>query len=294
MPQKLDSPLRTVEAVEGPLVSARDHFTLVVLGTSKVGKTTIVQQFLYGSAPEKYTPTIEEFHQGEMEFDGTSVTLDIIDTSGAMEFPAQQQLNMQKGTHACTFLLTARMFRSRVLRNLVLPKVSDGCLFLSRFVLRSEENVQLCNLKTTNQHITDLSADAFLLVFSYNNRDSFEQIGQLRESILRLNRKDPKMVVVGNKGDLLEDSPERCVVTRELAESLAVLDWEVGFVHCWARENRCVVEIFNRLLSLCGVPYELPEKPKKSKQRKGSLPTFVASPSDPKIAGRRHNSCNVS
>lgn len=32
-----------------------------------------------------------------MEFDGTSVMLDIIDTSGAMEFPAQQQLNMQKG-----------------------------------------------------------------------------------------------------------------------------------------------------------------------------------------------------
>lgn len=61
------------------------------------GKTTIVQQFLYGSVPEKYTPTIEEFHQGEMDFDGTSVTLDIIDTSGAMEFPAQQQLNIKKG-----------------------------------------------------------------------------------------------------------------------------------------------------------------------------------------------------
>lgn len=32
-----------------------------------------------------------------MDFDGTSVTLDIIDTSGAMEFPAQQELNIQKG-----------------------------------------------------------------------------------------------------------------------------------------------------------------------------------------------------
>ncbi|XP_022664758.1 ras-related protein Rap-2b-like [Varroa jacobsoni] len=233
MPQKLDSPLRTVETDESPLVSVRDRFTLVVFGAPKVGKTTIVQQFLYGSAPEKYTATIEEFHQGEMEFDGTSVMLDIIDTSGAMEFPAQQQLNMQK-------------------------------------------------------------ADAFLLVFSYNNRDSFEQICQLRESILKLNRKEPKMVVVGNKGDLLEESPERCAITRELAESLAVLDWEVGFVHCWARENRCIVDIFNRLLTLCGVPYELPEKPKKSKQRKSSIPTFVASPSDPKIAGRRHNSCNIS
>lgn len=72
-----------------------------------------------------------------------------------------------------------------------------------------------------------LTADAFLLVFSYNNRDSFEQICQLRESILKLNRKEPKMVVVGNKGDLLEESPERCAITRELAESLAVLDWEV-------------------------------------------------------------------
>lgn len=77
-------------------------------------------------------------------------------------------------------------------------------------------------------HYFILSGDAFLLVFSYNNRDSFEQIGHLRELILKLNRKEPKIVVVGNKGDLLEESPERCAITRELAESLAVLDWEVS------------------------------------------------------------------
>ena len=45
-------------------------------------------------------PTVEEFHQGELEFDGTSVTLDIIDTSGAMEFPAQLQVNIKKGIPA--------------------------------------------------------------------------------------------------------------------------------------------------------------------------------------------------
>ena len=72
------------------------------------GKTTIVQQFLYGNPPEKYVPTVEEFHQGELEFDGTSVTLDIIDTSGAMEFPAQLQVNIKKGTvafHALVYKL---------------------------------------------------------------------------------------------------------------------------------------------------------------------------------------------
>ncbi|XP_003747402.1 ras-related protein Rap-2a [Galendromus occidentalis] len=232
MPQKIDSPLRSVTD-EVPLVSARDKFTLVVLGASKVGKTTIVQQFLYGNPPEKYVPTVEEFHQGELEFDGTSVTLDIIDTSGAMEFPAQLKVNIQK-------------------------------------------------------------ADAFLLVFSYNNQESFEQAARLRDLILKLNNKDPKIVVVGNKGDLLHDAPERCAISRELAESLAVIDWEVGFVDCCAKENRNVLEIFNRLLALCGLPYELPEKPKKSKLRKTSLPSFVANPSDPKVSGRRHNSCNVS
>lgn len=139
------------------------------------------------------------------------------------------------------------------------------------------------------------AADAFLLVFSYNNQESFEQAARLRELILKLNDKDPKIVVVGNKGDLLHDAPERCAISRELAESLAVIDWEVGFVDCCAKENRNVLEIFNRLLTLCGLPYELPEKPKKSKQqRKTSLPSFVANPSDPKISGRRHNSCNVS
>lgn len=37
----------------------------------QVGKTSIIHQFLYGKMPPKYSATVEEFHQGEFDLNGT-------------------------------------------------------------------------------------------------------------------------------------------------------------------------------------------------------------------------------
>ncbi|CAH4037307.1 ras-related protein Rap-2b [Pieris brassicae] len=68
---------------------------IVVLGAAKVGKSSLISQFLYGTFSPKYKRTIEEMHHGDFNVAGVRLTLDILDTSGAYEFPAMRALSMQ-------------------------------------------------------------------------------------------------------------------------------------------------------------------------------------------------------
>lgn len=69
IPIRTDSLLSTIaEASAG--VSVKDHYKLVVMGASRVGKSAVIQRFLYNNFPVKYTPTVEEFHSGEFDFNG--------------------------------------------------------------------------------------------------------------------------------------------------------------------------------------------------------------------------------
>lgn len=68
---------------------------IVVLGAAKVGKSSLITQFLYGAFSTKYKRTIEEMHHGDFNVSGVRLTLDILDTSGSYEFPAMRILSMQ-------------------------------------------------------------------------------------------------------------------------------------------------------------------------------------------------------
>lgn len=68
---------------------------IVVMGAAFVGKTQIVSQFLYDKFSSRYRQTIEELHRGEYELpDQSSLTLDILDTSGSFSFPAMRDLSI--------------------------------------------------------------------------------------------------------------------------------------------------------------------------------------------------------
>ncbi|KAG8311464.1 hypothetical protein J6590_043380 [Homalodisca vitripennis] len=51
------------------------------------------------------------------------------------------------------------------------------------------------------------------------------------------------IVVVGNKSELADRA-----VSRELAETVAVYDWECGYVECSAKENQNIIQVFKELL----------------------------------------------
>ena len=75
----------------------KDHYRMVVMGAAGVGKTCIINRFLHENFISEYKATVEELHRGEYEIDGVSLTLDILDTSGAFPFPAMRKLSIRTG-----------------------------------------------------------------------------------------------------------------------------------------------------------------------------------------------------
>jgi len=209
-------------------VQIKDHYKLVVLGDAKVGKTSIIHQFLYDKVPAKYNATVEEFHQGEFDLNGTSLTLDIVDTSGTYPFPAMRKLAITTG-------------------------------------------------------------DAFILVYSIDSQESFEQARLLRDEVLQFCNKQAHIIVVGNKCDL----ESRRVVKKELAETLVEIDWEHGFIEASAKENINILQIFKKLMCISKIPMELTPKVLE-KQRRKSLPVHNTQPSLRDKTLLKRNSCNVS
>ena len=88
--------------------------------------------------------------------------------------------------------------------------------------------------------------DAFALVYSIDNQESFEEVKNIREMILQVKASEPvpPIVVVGNKVDLDENKRQ---VKLELAECECI-DWEHGFVECSAKRNQNIVNIFSCML----------------------------------------------
>lgn len=70
---------------------------IVVLGGAKVGKSSIISQFLYGNFTTKYKRTVEEMHREEFNVNGVRLTLEILDTAGSLEFPAMRALSISSG-----------------------------------------------------------------------------------------------------------------------------------------------------------------------------------------------------
>ncbi|XP_042237478.1 ras-related protein Rap-1b-like isoform X2 [Homarus americanus] len=177
------------------------RYRVVVMGAAKVGKTAIINQFLYDSFTSKYTRTIEEMHHGEYEVSGMSLTLDILDTSGSYEFPAMRELSVN-------------------------------------------------------------TADAFILVYSITDAESFEEIRHLREFILQTKKQNVPIVVVGNKTDL----EDQRAVPLETAETIVLVNWEGGFLEASAKDNLNVLHIFKELLNQAKIRYALSPAVKRRRQ----------------------------
>uniref|UniRef100_T1IYA5 Dexamethasone-induced Ras-related protein 1 n=1 Tax=Strigamia maritima TaxID=126957 RepID=T1IYA5_STRMM len=80
-------------SISGYRPPARNCIRLVILGSSKVGKSAIVSRFLSNRFEDNYTPTIEDFHRKLYRIRGEVYQLDILDTSGNHPFPAMRRLS---------------------------------------------------------------------------------------------------------------------------------------------------------------------------------------------------------
>jgi len=164
----------------------KTKYRVLVMGNSRVGKTSIISQFLYDQFSTNYKATVEEMYRGEFEVGSTKFTLDIEDTSGtfAWDFPAMVEVSLGH-------------------------------------------------------------ADAVLLVFAVDDRESFEQIAFLRDMVMKTRGQDMPIVIVGNKTDRERD---REMEKLEL-ETVVQCDWENGYVECSARLNQNISNVFKELLN---------------------------------------------
>ncbi|XP_068102524.1 dexamethasone-induced Ras-related protein 1-like [Hyperolius riggenbachi] len=182
-------------------IPAKNCYRMVVLGSSKVGKTSIVTRFLSGRFEEQYTPTVENFHRKFYSIRGEVYQLDILDTSGNHPFPAMRRLSI-------------------------------------------------------------LTGDVFILVFSLDNRDSFEEVQRLKKQItetkscLKSKTKESfevPLVICGNKADR---DFYREVQPNEI-EQLVGEDDNCCYFEVSAKKNTQLNEMFQGLFTLAKLPSEM-------------------------------------
>ena len=114
------------------------------------------------------------------------------------------------------------------------------------------------------------TGDAFVLVYSVDNLESFEIVKQLREEIKEHKTKGKySILVVGNKTDLLDSDNSNQAVF----ESIVCMDWEESYFSTSAKGNENISEIFKKLGTLCAAKKTLEEK-RLSLQRRLSMPVM--------------------
>ena len=101
---------------EAENTSFNNCIRILVMGSTRVGKTGLVKRFMAGGVPRDgvsdeddliadsffnipYTPTIEDFHRKVYKIRGEYYKLDILDTAGTDPFPAMRRLNILAGIH---------------------------------------------------------------------------------------------------------------------------------------------------------------------------------------------------
>ncbi|XP_075848461.1 dexamethasone-induced Ras-related protein 1 [Microtus pennsylvanicus] len=183
-------------------IPAKNCYRMVILGSSKVGKTAIVSRFLTGRFEDTYTPTIEDFHRKFYSIRGEVYQLDILDTSGNHPFPAMRRLSI-------------------------------------------------------------LTGDVFILVFSLDNRDSFEEVQRLKQQILDIKsclknktkeNVDVPLVICGNKGDR---DFYREVEQREIEQLVGDDPQSCAYFEISAKKNSSLDQMFRALFAMAKLPSEM-------------------------------------
>jgi small GTP-binding protein len=178
----------------------KSNYRIMILGAKKVGKTSIVRQFLYDKFSDGYKETVDDMYRGEFDIYGKTVGFDIQDVSGqyVYEFPGMRTVSLA-------------------------------------------------------------STDAFILVFSFDSFESWEEVRQLRDMIQADKGEEVPIVIVGNKSDVTTSLDER--IPFESLEATVVFDWENGYVECSAKERFNINKIFKELLQQAKTKYDFDGPP---------------------------------
>jgi len=77
--------------------NSENEYKIVVLGGGGVGKSALTIRLVTDNFLDEYDPTIEDSYRKQVEIDGTTALLDILDTAGQEEFASMQDQWMREG-----------------------------------------------------------------------------------------------------------------------------------------------------------------------------------------------------
>lgn len=72
------------------------QFQITLLGSGGVGKSSILQRYLFGKYSDVYTETVEETYIQPYNINGRYHYINYIDTAGSISFPAMRQIYISK------------------------------------------------------------------------------------------------------------------------------------------------------------------------------------------------------
>jgi len=78
-------------------MEANGEYKIVVLGGGGVGKSALTIRLVTDNFLDEYDPTIEDSYRKQVEIDGQTALLDILDTAGQEEFASMQDQWMREG-----------------------------------------------------------------------------------------------------------------------------------------------------------------------------------------------------
>ncbi|XP_050301108.1 ras-related protein Rap-1b [Anthonomus grandis grandis] len=73
-------------------MSDYERIRLVILGGQGVGKSCIINRFLFNKYCNKYRSTVEDLYNKEYDLGHMTLKVDLLDTAGDMQFPAMRRL----------------------------------------------------------------------------------------------------------------------------------------------------------------------------------------------------------
>lgn len=78
-------------------MDSSQEYKIVVLGGGGVGKSALTIRLITDNFLDEYDPTIEDSYRMQVEIDGATALLDILDTAGQEEFASMQDQWMREG-----------------------------------------------------------------------------------------------------------------------------------------------------------------------------------------------------
>ncbi|KAK7489001.1 hypothetical protein BaRGS_00019805 [Batillaria attramentaria] len=209
---------------------------IALLGCPGVGKTALTVRFLTKRFIGEYCPTLESVYKYQTSIDDDDVRLEILDTAG------QPRPNM--------------IIRLQTAHSFLLP-----------YLLIPLENLR-CSTATGLNYWKDgyaLWADCFMFVYSITDRDSFQELVQLKRHVESV-RKSTSItgILVANKNDLLHDRQVTEAEGEELADEMGCRFYEVSASDGCQMEN--VATLFHDLYR----DYRRARQQREGRQRKTS------------------------